>query len=278
MSTNDPIDRKPAKGRGAAKKADKDAKANEPEAPNKRDDVDLFIDEVTEELQKERAYAAFRRYGPFVGAAIVLIVIGAAVNEYLKSAATESARAAGSAFLELVETDVEPNAAAQALADAASEMDAPGAVLFRFQQATRLQEAGDMETARAVYRTVAATEDLTPLYRDLAAIRGAMVAFETEDPSVLIKELALASEGGRPYRPLALELTALAEIRDERIEDARRTLGLLIEAEESPGFLRERATQLLEAIGGAAPSATGPAGEAAEAVEAIDAPPGGAPE
>lgn len=252
VSTNDPINKPPAKGRrkGAA------AKSKAPEKPaGQRDEVDLFIDEVTEELQKDRAYKVFRRYGPYVGAAIVVIVLAAAVNEYLSAAATERARVAGAALIERLESDAAPEQAAAALAQGAETVDAPASALFHLQQAAQLEKAGDLEGALAAYGAVAARDDLSPLYRDLAVLRGAMAGFETKEPQEIIAELSLLTSPGRPYRPLALELTALAEVRDGRVEDARATLTRIIEASETPGYLHQRASQLLEAIGGEPPSA-----------------------
>ena len=42
---------------------------------------DSFIDEVTEEVRKDRLFQLFRRYGWIAGVVIVLIVGGAAWNE-----------------------------------------------------------------------------------------------------------------------------------------------------------------------------------------------------
>lgn len=46
---------------------------------------DSFIDEVTEDLRRDRLFAAFRRYGWIAGLVILAIVGGAAWREYSRA-------------------------------------------------------------------------------------------------------------------------------------------------------------------------------------------------
>ena len=46
---------------------------------------DSFIDEVTEELRRDRLYAAFRRYGWIAILAVLLLVAGVVWREYSRS-------------------------------------------------------------------------------------------------------------------------------------------------------------------------------------------------
>ena len=48
-------------------------------------ETDSFIEEVTEEVRRDRLFALFRRYGWIVLVLIVLVVGGAAWNEYRKA-------------------------------------------------------------------------------------------------------------------------------------------------------------------------------------------------
>ena len=63
-----------------------------------RDEHDSFIEEVSEELRRDRLFAAFRRYGPYAIAAIVAAVIGTAVFNYLDDATTAQNRENGAAL------------------------------------------------------------------------------------------------------------------------------------------------------------------------------------
>ena len=48
-------------------------------------DSDSFIDEVTEEVRRDRLFGYFRRYGWIAAVVIVVVVGGAAWNEYQKA-------------------------------------------------------------------------------------------------------------------------------------------------------------------------------------------------
>lgn len=47
---------------------------------------DSFIDEVTDEVRRDRLFATFRKYGWIGGLLVALIVGGAAYNEWQSSA------------------------------------------------------------------------------------------------------------------------------------------------------------------------------------------------
>ena len=58
-------------------------------------DTDSFIDEVTEEVRRDRMYFLLRRYGWIAAVVVVGVVGGAAFNEIRKSQATASAQELG---------------------------------------------------------------------------------------------------------------------------------------------------------------------------------------
>ena len=56
---------------------------------------DSFIDEVTEEVRRDRLFRAFRRYG-WIGVVLVAAIVGgAAFNEWQKASRTATAQALG---------------------------------------------------------------------------------------------------------------------------------------------------------------------------------------
>ena len=86
-------------------------------------DTDSFIEEVSEEVRRERLYGYLKRYG-WIGVVLVLgLVGGAAYNEWRKAQAQSAAQAAGDtliAALELEDND-ERLAALQAIDTSGSE-------------------------------------------------------------------------------------------------------------------------------------------------------------
>ena len=61
---------------------------------------DSFIDEVTEEVRRDRLFAMFRKYGWIGILAVVVVVGGAAWNEWQKARAEARAEAFGDALLD----------------------------------------------------------------------------------------------------------------------------------------------------------------------------------
>ena len=76
---------------------------------------DSFIDEVTEEVRRDRLFAAFRKYG-WIGLVLVLGVVGgAAWTEWQKAQSASRAQAFGDAMLDAMDLGApEDRAAAMA--------------------------------------------------------------------------------------------------------------------------------------------------------------------
>ena len=61
-------------------------------------DTDSFIDEVNEEVRRDRFYFMLKRYGWIAVLAVILLVGGAAWNEYQKAQARAEAETLGDAM------------------------------------------------------------------------------------------------------------------------------------------------------------------------------------
>jgi hypothetical protein len=220
---------------------------------------DSFIDEVNEELKRDRLFAAFRRYGWIAIVAVVAVVGGAAWNEWSKARATERARAFGDAIVAALEPQdgAARRAALQALAGGPGLNRAQTAILNLLLAAEAL-EGGDRAQALAALAAVAEDTQLPVSYRHLATLKRVIAATEAELPlaqrQALIAPLAAP---GAPFRPLALEQQALLRLEAGDREGARADLvELLREADVSP-VLRARVLQVIVILGGSAEAAQG---------------------
>ena len=62
-------------------------------------ETDSFIDEVTEEVRRDKLFALFRKYG-WIGIALVLVIVGgAAWTEWRKLTARSAAQSFGDAIV-----------------------------------------------------------------------------------------------------------------------------------------------------------------------------------
>lgn len=208
-------------------------------------ETDSFIQEVTEEVRRDRMFAFWKKWGLVIGAVIAVIVAGTALWTWLDHQAEEAARARGALFLETDPADVD------AQADLVAEIDGSAAVIAGLRRAAALATSGDREGAVAVWRDIAADETLSAAFRDLALLQALRAEATTGQPSALIAELGPLIATGAPYRLLAMELRAALHLNagdpGAAHEDLRRILVDPAATEE----MRLRAQEVLLATGGA---------------------------
>ncbi|WP_313137594.1 tetratricopeptide repeat protein [Paracoccus jeotgali] len=234
-------------------------------------DTDSFIDEVTEEVRRDRLYRLMRRYGWIGLALIAAIVGGAAWREYDIARHQAAAEAWGDAVL--AAQQAEDRRAALASLDGAGNSDRAALGLLLTAGATR--QGGDAAGATDLLADAAATAS-DPVLRDLARLKAVLVAGETMDAAARDRELAELSKPGAPFRLLALEQKAVALIAAGRDQDA---LTLIREIQSESGVsqtMNARLAEMTVALGGRAtdPAAADRAGlpQAVETARADAAP------
>lgn len=202
-----------------------------------------FIDEVTEEVRRDKLFAMLRKYG-WVGVTLVLLLVGgAAVNEYLKARATAKAEATGNAILAAVEAT-----------DSSARLAAIEAIPAEGDQAallTLIAAAEGEDPAEADQRLAKLADDtaLPQIYRDLATLKRAMISGGPMSADARLAALTPLAQAGGPFRALAEEQIALAELAQGNREAAITRLQALLSAQDASGALRRRASQLIVALG-----------------------------
>lgn len=206
---------------------------------------DSFIEEVTEEVRRDKLYALFRRYG-WVGIAIVLLIVGgAAWTEWSKATARAQAQAFGDAVLGALDAD-DPAARRAALAEVPATGEQAGILnLLIASDAVENRDA-----TLAALDKAAADTSLPQVYRDLATLRRVIVG----GAAVPVADRRAALDGiaapGRALRTMALEQMAYLLVEEARTDDAIAAFRGLMQDQEAPDGLRERAGQMIVALGG----------------------------
>jgi hypothetical protein len=215
---------------------------------------DSFIDEVTEEVRRDRLFALFRKYG-WIGVVVVLgIVGGAGWTEWQRAQAEAKAEAFGDAVLDALDLGAPEDRVA-----------ALGAIPTDGSQAAVLQlllasdPVGDRAGTLAALEALANDASQPPSYRDLAVLRRVVVA--GADLPLADRRAALdpIAAPGRPYRTMALEQMAYLLVEEDRTDEAIAALTALLTDQEAPGGVRSRAQEMIIALGGSvAPAAPAP--------------------
>ncbi|MFV0473035.1 MAG: tetratricopeptide repeat protein [Pikeienuella sp.] len=218
-------------------------------------DRDSFIDEVSEEVRRDRMYALWRRFGPYVIGGVVVIVALAGAKAWMDANAREEARRAGGVLIAAAETA--PTEAAAALADLAERGGTEGAAtLARLRAAGVHAAAGEADKAFAACRMVADDVNADPLIREFAAFRAATAGAGDAPPAALIEALAPIAEGNGAFRLLAMEARGAAELAAGDREAAIGTFRAIADDDAAPQGLRQRVQAVLAALG-VAQDATG---------------------
>ncbi|WP_308917963.1 tetratricopeptide repeat protein [Jannaschia sp. LMIT008] len=210
---------------------------------------DSFIDEVTEEVRRDRLYGLVRRWGWVAVLAVLLIVGGAAWTEWRAAQARDAAARFGDAILAASQLQ-DPGARAEAVADVVPVTDGQAAIAALLTAATRLEAEQSPEAAASLLSLADAAE--VPLrYRHLALLKLSLnggTGDAVRDASIL-EELAAP---GAPFRPLALEQQALAALQAGDEATAVTLLRLLTQEAGVSDALRRRALQVIVALGASA--------------------------
>jgi hypothetical protein len=212
--------------------------------------TDSFIDEVTEEVRRDRLFRVFRRYGWIAVVAVVALVGGAAWNEWQKAQALAKAQAFGDTVLGALDA---PDTASReaALQDVTvSGGQAALVALLAVADTAGSADAVARESALARLRAVAADTAVPVLWRDLVQLR--LLAMPGGEPDAALRKQTLdrLAAPGAPFRPLALEQQAFDLLAAGDRAGALAGFRALSDDPATPSALRGRAGQMMVVLGG----------------------------
>ncbi len=211
-------------------------------------DTDSFIDEVTEELRRDKLFMAFRRYGWIAVLAVLVLVGGAITRELLIAQNRATAEAVGDQMLAaLRQGDPATRAATLQVIDGTGD----ARVIVALLAAATDLEADERSAAIEALNSIALDADLPRRYRDLAALKSVMLSAGETAASERLIALTPLAQPGAPYRVLAAEQIALAEAEIGNTDAAIAQLQALMDDQEATPGLRRRVSDAIVALGGA---------------------------
>ena len=209
---------------------------------------DSFVDEVTDAVRRDRLFAAFRKYGWVGVVLVVLIVGGAAWNEWQKAKAATRAQGFGDAALAALAKPAADRTAALAAIPVDGDQKAVLDLLLS------ADPTGDKAASLAALDALAADATQPQVYRDLAVLR--RVALAGKDQPLADRRTALQGVAvpGRPFRTLAEEQLAYLLIEEGKKDAALTALTALVQDQEAPAGMRQRLGLVITALGGKVPA------------------------
>lgn len=209
---------------------------------------DIFR-EIDEELRRENFAKLWQRYGYYVIAFLVAVVVVTAIVMAWRGYQTRLRAEEGERYqvaLALLHAGKvkEADAAFATLAEDSTRR----AVLARFEAAAILARSGDQAGAVARYEAIAADASVDPSFRDLAVVLAVQDGLANGDPKRLIERLQPLAASTGPWQPSALELTGLAQLKAGDRKAAHATFLRLADDLAAPQGMRTRATEMVAAL------------------------------
>lgn len=217
---------------------------------------DSFINEVSDEVRRDRLFTLMRRYGWIAGLVILGIVGGAGYTEWRSAQARAAAEARGDAVIAAID-EATPEARISAIGEVARSESGDLAAVLGMLAAGQATEDEGRDAARAQLDRLAEDSEVGAIYKDLAVLKSVALGDDSITPEERINRLEPLTYPGAPFRVLALELTAYAQADAGETSTAIETLRGLIEDAEASRGLRDRAEQMIIALGGSLETADG---------------------
>ena len=210
-------------------------------------DTDSFLQEVSEELRRDRLYRNIRKYGWLAILLVVLVVGGASYREYLKSKTETAAQLFGTNIIDaLGEKNIDDRISKL------QKINAPGdnaKVVIAMLLSAELNGSESPALEKSSLSTITEGSSIDAHYRELLNFKILLGSADTLSLEERATAFEALSKPGNPFRLLAEEQLALIELEQGYIDNAVEKISqILLDAELTAG-LRNRATQMMIALG-----------------------------
>jgi len=206
---------------------------------------DIFR-EIDEEVRREQLMKLWERYGTWLIAACVVVILAVAGWRIYEWQQNEKAAAAGAKFEAAVAlaNEGKTNEAEEAFARIAGDGTASYRVLAKLREAGE-QARQDPKAAVAAYDQLAADGSIGQVFQDLAALRAGTLLVDTASYADLKQRLEPLTAPNRAFRHSARITLALSAWRANDIAAMRQWSDMILADAETPSGARGQAQMLL---------------------------------
>jgi hypothetical protein len=211
---------------------------------------DIFR-EIEDELRRENLLKLWARYGKYVIAGVVVLLVAAAGIAGWRDHVARQRQAEGARYAEALALARAGNKDTDAAAEFATLAQQGGGyrIPAEFEQAELLLRRGDIKAAIVLYDRIANSPGFDREFRDLAVVLSVIHGLPDSNPQTVIARLAPLTASGNPWRPSALDLTATAKLDAGDKAGAQAIYKQLTDDLAAPPGLRARAAEMAAALG-----------------------------
>jgi len=205
-----------------------------------------FIQEVSEEVRRDRLYRILKKWGWIGIAVIVALVGGASFNEWNKDSKMNSARNLGDRVLSAV-SNKDPIELKEIETSNISQD-----IFIKNLLSAILLSDNKLDASKKALEEIRDLPGVTKTYRELNAFKLGLLLLKEDNLTSderfgVFEELV---EPGSPFRLLAKEQQALILIEQGKLELAIKALTKISVDSETTASLKRRVTQLRISLGG----------------------------
>lgn len=211
---------------------------------------DQIFREVDEELRRERWATIWNRYGVLIlaGALAVLLVIGGIIG--WQKWQVSARQSAGDQFIEALkqESAGKTESAFKTLEKLADGSTKGYELLASLHLAARKASAGETAEAELHYKKIAVDGGADKILKDYAKLNLALLRLDGasfEETKGALQEFVTP---GGAWRATALEVVALAALKEGKLDEAQSGFTEIVGDRSSPSALRRRAQIMLDVI------------------------------
>ncbi|HUY69305.1 MAG TPA: tetratricopeptide repeat protein [Alphaproteobacteria bacterium] len=210
-----------------------------------------FLQEIEEDLERQKLEELWRRYGPYIVFFVLLVVVATAGFTGWHTYRSNREQKASAALIDILsQPGIKPAAQIAALQDfAKNNSGETQAVLARFYAASLAVKSGDAKNAAAMYDAIAADRGVDSAFRQLADLLSVQTQMDSGNPALLEKRLQPLLAGNAPWRASAIEDTAFLALRAGDKAKARALFRQLLQGVGAPPDMAARAQDMLRYLG-----------------------------
>ena len=202
-----------------------------------------FIDEVTEEVRRDKLFLLLKRYGWVPVTLIIAVILTSIFIEIRNNAKVIDAENLGDLLSSSLSGDM---VVKSILSDDISISQTPKSLTILLLEAKLLENKFEYQAAISAYEKILNLEEISNSLRDFVKFK--LVLLLKDDPIRVKTLLADLINPDSSFHLLALEQKVLIEIGEKRWNEAISNLNLLLADPEASQGMISRATQIKKAI------------------------------